>query len=79
MQCKAVEMMRKIRDQISRETRDMSPAEEIAYYRAASRRFEAKMAAAREKNARQGRGQGEGKTAVSRQGRPAALAPPLEA
>ena len=77
MKCKAVEMMREIRDQISRETRDMSPAEEIAYYRAASRRFEAKMAATRAKNARQGHG--ESKAAAARQSRSAAVAPPLEA
>lgn len=41
----AVEMMRKIRDQISEETRDMSPAELRTYYQAASRRFHAKMEA----------------------------------
>ena len=51
----AVETMRKIRNQISEETRDMSPAEEIAYYRAASRRFHAKMEAEAARDAAAGR------------------------
>ena len=53
MECKAVKMMREIRDQISRETRDMSRDELRAYYRAASRRFQAKMDATRKRLARE--------------------------
>lgn len=41
---KAVEMTRKIRDRIYEQVKDLSPAEQLAFYREGARRMNAKAA-----------------------------------